>query len=111
MVTRKSGSLASLGRAFIYTCILQEAACSALATIVEEGDAERHMVPYMAAILQTLAAALQVCCDCRGMILASCSAVMVCRHEGCCMPFEFAKLAFAVLSCAAVWAEGFAQRL
>jgi hypothetical protein len=40
---------------------LQEAACSALATILEEGEPERHMAPYFAAVLQTLAAALQVC--------------------------------------------------
>ena len=39
---------------------LQEAACGSLATFLEEGEPERHMAPYMAAILQTLATALQV---------------------------------------------------
>lgn len=39
---------------------MQEAACGAAATLLEEGEPERHMAPYMAAILQTLATALQV---------------------------------------------------
>ena len=39
---------------------LQEAACGSLATFLEEGEPERHMAPYMAAILQTLATTLQV---------------------------------------------------
>ena len=38
----------------------QEAACGAVATFLEEGEPERHMAPYMAALLRTLAAALQV---------------------------------------------------
>ncbi|PRW61530.1 transportin-1-like isoform X1 [Chlorella sorokiniana] len=38
---------------------VQEAACGALATFLEEGEPERHMAPYMAAVLRTLAAALQ----------------------------------------------------
>lgn len=39
---------------------VQEAACGAAASLLEEGEPERHMAPYMAAILQTLATALQV---------------------------------------------------
>lgn len=38
---------------------VQEAACGAAATFMEEGEPERHMAPYMAALLQTLANALQ----------------------------------------------------
>lgn len=38
---------------------VQEAACGAAASLLEEGEPERHMAPYMAAILQTLATALQ----------------------------------------------------
>ncbi|KAI3424477.1 hypothetical protein D9Q98_010027 [Chlorella vulgaris] len=38
---------------------VQEAACSALSTLLEEGEPERHMAPYMAAVLHTLATALQ----------------------------------------------------
>ena len=37
----------------------QEAACSALSMLLEEGDPERHMALHMPAVLQTLAAALQ----------------------------------------------------
>lgn len=51
----------------------QEAACGALATFLEEGEPERHMAPYMAAILQTLAAALQVgATHIHGLALRSC---------------------------------------
>lgn len=39
---------------------VQEAACGAVATFLEEGEPERHMAPYLPAILQTFAAALQV---------------------------------------------------
>lgn len=40
--------------------LLQEAACGALSTFLEEGKPEQHMAPYMAAVLQTLASTLQV---------------------------------------------------
>ena len=39
---------------------VQESACGSVATFLEEGEPERHMAPYMAAVLQTLASALQV---------------------------------------------------
>ena len=54
-----AGALSSLLTAAV-PMLAQEAACGALATFLEEGEPERHMAPYMAAILQTLAAALQV---------------------------------------------------
>ncbi|EFN51057.1 hypothetical protein CHLNCDRAFT_59360 [Chlorella variabilis] len=59
------GELDSMMAAVCERCLdhnrrVQEAACGALSTFLEEGKPEQHMAPYMAAVLQTLASTLQL---------------------------------------------------
>ena len=76
---------------------VQEAACGALATFLEEGEPERQMAPYIAALLQTLAAALQVVLH--GLRCTGCTQQ---RCDGHVM---------AIPGFAEIWSQGYAQCL